>query len=268
MKQFLSNIWVWAVKHKFHFFILSCVIVMAFIIVRQQVMFVQLEINHKADKQEIINIINSTSTDIKNQVGSTTEELDNKITTVSNTTNSRIDILDNTVSVEDKRRELVSKIRQAIQDSTKKNIGIRDLNRIANAVIDYSYQYNLSIAQVLAQISQESNFETEAVSPAGAMGLMQIMPNTLKYIQYEMSDAPPKLNAFNIYHNIKAGCFYMSEQLEEFGSYEYALKAYNWGPDRVHKYKAGEIKVMPDETQKYIPSIMEKIKFFQEYGLE
>lgn len=183
-------------------------------------------------------------------------------------THARIDTVDDSLNIEDKRKVLVDKIRTAILQEKHGPIGVRDLNRIANAVIDYSYEYNLSIAQVLAQMQTESNFNPYAVSSAGAKGLLQIMPHTLKYIQYEMEDGPRNLNAFNIYHNIKAGCFYITQQIEDFGSYEYALMAYNWGPDNLRKYLAGERSSMPVETQNYVPTILNRIEVFKGYGLE
>jgi len=163
---------------------------------------------------------------------------------------------------------LITKIRDAINENTGRTIGVRDLNRIANAVIDYSYEFDLTIPQVLAQMKVESDFNPNAVSPANAKGLMQILPTTLVFIQHEMPDSPVKLNTWNVYHNIRAGCFYMSEQIERFGTYEEALRAYNWGPDNLARFNAGEIKNEPEETLKYVPRVKQYIEIFNKYGLE
>jgi len=181
--------------------------------------------------------------------------------------NSRIDILDSAIKPDEKRKMLVVKIRNAITDNTKTKLTIRKLNNIANATIDYSYQYNLSIAKVLAQMKTESNFNPEAISKAGAQGLMQIMPKTLIYEQLKEGK---RLDPWNIYHNIKAGCSYMSEQVTDFTNYNHALQSYNWGPNNIRKYLAGEYTDddMPAETKKYPISINKWTKVFEKYGLE
>jgi hypothetical protein len=183
-------------------------------------------------------------------------------------TNARIDTIDSTIKPDKKRRMLITKIRDAINENTSRTVGVRDLNRIANAVIDYSYEFDLTIPQVLAQIRTESNFDVRAVSPANAKGLMQILPTTLTLIQYEMPNAPAKLNTWNIHHNIRAGCFYMSEQIERFGTYEEALRAYNWGPDNLARFNAGVRKDEPKETLEYVPQVKHYIEIFNKYGLE
>lgn len=210
--------------------------------------------NRQIDKQFILDAIktqgtNFTETNLKSKM-----EL-----------NSRLDIIDSAIKPDAKRRMLVKKIRNAITENTNTKLTIRELNNIAIAVIDYSYQYNLSIVKILAQIRQESNFNIKAVSRAGARGLMQIMPKTLEYIELKIGK---KLNPFNIYDNIRAGCYYMAEQLHSFESYELALQAYNWGPDNLKKFKTGDYSSMPKETEDYVPLINKRIEMFSKYGLE
>lgn len=182
--------------------------------------------------------------------------------------NSRVGIVLNSTNVKDKRKHLIKSIRGAISDNITHTIPIRDLNRISNAVIDYSYQYNLKIPNVLAQIKVESDFKYKAVSSAGAQGLMQIMPRTLEYISYDMHDRTDKLNTWNVYHNIKAGCFYMAQQIEEFANYDDALRAYNWGPRNLKRFIAGERKTMPEETINYVIRNAKYTDVFTQYGLE
>lgn len=179
--------------------------------------------------------------------------------------NSRIDIIDSGIAPEHKRRELVELVRKAIKENTTTKLSIRELNKIATAVIDYAYEYDLSIVKILAQIRQESNFKIKAKSRAGAKGLMQIMPHTMKYIEKNENKS---LNAWNIHNNIRAGCSYMSEQLNNFGNYDDALRAYNWGPDNLRKYIVGERKTMPDETKLYTVYINKWIETFSKYGIE
>ena len=270
----LKRLFGWIKQRTFHFITSIILILGAIIILGQQVLIASLE--NKIN--ESVNNINAQSIEYHNNIIANVNsfkkasdyansQLLQELEIVKETLNARVDMIDNTIRVDEKRREQIVKIRDAITENTSEIIGVRDLNRMANAIIDYSYQYNFTIPQILAQIKVESNFKQRAESKAGALGLMQIMPDTMKYIQYTMSDAPPKLNTYNIYHNIKAGCFYLSEQLEEFGTYTLALQAYNWGPRSLRKHNAGEIANMPEETKQYTVRIDKYIKVFETYGL-
>jgi soluble lytic murein transglycosylase-like protein len=99
---------------------------------------------------------------------------------------------------------------------------------------------------VRALIQAESAFNADAVSPKGAMGLMQLMPGTA-------ADHGVR-NAFNPAENIAAGVKYLKHLLDRFdGRVELALAAYNAGPGAVNKYGG---KVPPyKETQNYVARI-------------
>lgn len=93
-------------------------------------------------------------------------------------------------------------------------------------------------------IRYESNFNPEAVSPVGAGGLMQLMPETAQALG--VSDV------FNPDQNVAGGTHYISIQLENFHSVPLALAAYNAGPQAVMKY--GGIPPY-SETQYYVNAI-------------
>ena len=93
-------------------------------------------------------------------------------------------------------------------------------------------------------IRHESNFNPTAVSPVGAQGLMQLMPDTASSLG--ISDA------FDVEQNIAAGTRYVASQLERFNSVPLALAAYNAGPGAVLEYGG----VPPyAETQYYVDTI-------------
>jgi hypothetical protein len=95
-------------------------------------------------------------------------------------------------------------------------------------------------------IRQESGFNPGAVSPKGAMGLMQLMPETAA--RMGVSDA------FDIEQNIAAGIKYLDRCLNQFNqNVGLALAAYNAGPDNVVKYQG--CPPFP-ETRQYVTGIL------------
>ena len=94
-------------------------------------------------------------------------------------------------------------------------------------------------------MKQELGGDPDAVSPAGAVGLMQLMPGTAKELGVANSRDPGE--------NIRGGARYLRQQLDTFGGdVTKALAAYNAGPGAVQKYGG----VPPyAETQQYVRSI-------------
>jgi soluble lytic murein transglycosylase len=140
---------------------------------------------------------------------------------------------------------------------------------IANEIYEMSMKFtNLNIDLICATITQESGktWNPQVVSPAGALGLMQVMPATGMYVaQYESitwTSAEDVL--FNPIYNIRIGSRYLSSLIDFFDDTEAALAAYNGGERRaslwMKKDKANGI--LWDETQNYYPSVL---KFAEEY---
>jgi len=112
-------------------------------------------------------------------------------------------------------------------------------------VLEASNRYGVDSALIKAVIHAESAFNKHATSSKGAMGLMQLMPETAK--RYGVTDA------FNAEQNINGGVQYLSYLLKLFNKdIRLASAAYNAGENAVLKYNG--IPPFP-ETQKYVAKV-------------
>lgn len=111
----------------------------------------------------------------------------------------------------------------------------REVETIAYAVYLASLKYNLSPEMILAVIATESAFDSQAISPKGAVGLMQIMPSTGQYLAaglgFGLESSTERLT--DPWLNIDCGAYYLKDLMRRFGSVETALVAYNYGPTEI-----------------------------------
>ena len=121
--------------------------------------------------------------------------------------------------------------------------GCEELDAIFDAA---GQKFNLSPDLLKAVAKVESTFRPHLVSKSGAMGIMQLMPGTAKYLGVE--------DAFDPEQNIFGGAQYLREQLDRFeGDIKLALAAYNAGWPAVKKH--GGIPPFR-ETQAYVPKVL------------
>jgi soluble lytic murein transglycosylase len=107
-----------------------------------------------------------------------------------------------------------------------------------DSVYKYSAKYNLDPYLVFSLIKVESKFNSFATSHKGAMGLMQITPQTGEYIAELLNEKNYKNeNLYNPDTNIRYGCFYLSKLYNDFeGNLDWVLAAYNGGEGNVRKW--------------------------------
>jgi soluble lytic murein transglycosylase-like protein len=118
-----------------------------------------------------------------------------------------------------------------------------EVEKLAQTVVVEARRYHFDPALVLAVIHVESRFDTYAVSPKDALGLMQLLPSTgeeLAPIVGVEWHGPQTL--FDPVANVRLGVAYLRQLTDRYnGSVRTALVAYNWGPGRIDQFvRAGD----------------------------
>ena len=120
---------------------------------------------------------------------------------------------------------------------------------------DASRRFDVPETWIREVMRQESGGRSNATSPVGAMGLMQVMPGTYRELQarYNLGSDP-----YHPYDSIQAGAAYLREMYELYGSPAF-LAAYNAGPRRLEDYLWGG-RGLPNETRNYVARIGPRIE--------
>lgn len=136
----------------------------------------------------------------------------------------------------------------------------------------YAEANGLEKSLVAALIYQESRYRTDAVSSSGARGLMQLMPDTAKWVaaRLDLDYSQEKLKEPE--YNIRLGTYYLGYLLDKYdGATELALAAYNAGPGNVDSWlkndkysKDGKLTNIPfTETKNYVGNVLKMQKVYQ-----
>ena len=142
-------------------------------------------------------------------------------------------------------------------------------------VMKYAEQYHVDSNLTAAVIKSESKFKHEARSHRGAVGLMQLMPDTAQWIARQLGDANYSLEGLHEPdRNIRYGTWYLSDLEKEFhGNDVLALAAYNAGRGNVHEWMKTnnwpedfkDIDAIPyKETRDYVRQVISDQKKYRE----
>jgi soluble lytic murein transglycosylase len=123
-------------------------------------------------------------------------------------------------------------------------------------VLGHARNYHLDPALLAAVIYQESKFHPDARSDRGAVGLMQLLPETAEGIaertggsQFRVSDLyDPEIN-------VRYGAWYLRHLLDKYGSERLALAAYNAGQANVDRWRARGLPIQFDETRTFVDHV-------------
>ena len=153
-----------------------------------------------------------------------------------------------------------------------------------STVENYSSRWKVDKFLTVSVIKIESNFSEEAHSQSGAIGLMQLMPETAAWIAYQLGEAPEEAtedikNLRDPETNIRYGTWYLAELKYEFkGNDVLTLAAYNAGRGNVHKWMEqnnwsedfSDVEKIPyAETRDYVKRVLHcREKYSELYGTE
>ena len=156
---------------------------------------------------------------------------------------------DRLTAARDNLTRLQRQARSAPSTGTSGGVLSQAPKSIQTLIRRYAGQYKVDPNLVAAVMKQESGFKRTAKSPAGAMGLMQLMPGTARSLGVR--------DPYDAAQNIKGGVKYLAELIKTFrGDLTKVIAAYNAGPNAVRK--AGGIP-NNKETRAYVPAVMRNL---------
>lgn len=146
-------------------------------------------------------------------------------------------------------------------------VGLRVLYPVAYIpqLVALAEEQALDPGLVAAVIRCESRFRVHAVSPSGAIGLMQLMPETGAWIAQQLGISDFEVE--RLYEpdlNLRCGTWYLRYLLDRFGNEKDALAAYNAGPSNAERWVTGSGTVFP-ETRAYVERVSRSVAVYRLY---
>ena len=154
-----------------------------------------------------------------------------------------------------------------LSDAARRHFAIR---KVAPAVYAAAADFAVPPAMILSVIRAESDFDADAVSAAGAVGYMQLLPETFDYLAPACPGLSQGAAVTDPFANIRCGAYYLSKLYQTFGDWQTTLAAYNAGEGRVRAWlcdttlaENGRLRVIPfKETERYVAKVF---RFYNRY---
>ena len=122
----------------------------------------------------------------------------------------------------------------------------------------HARNYRLDPALLAAVIYQESKFRSAATSKSGAIGLMQLLPDTAKGIAVHTGGSRFRVNdLYDPEINVRYGAWYLRHLLDKYGDERTALAAYNAGQENVDRWRSEGRGIVFGETRHYVARVEE-----------
>ncbi len=140
--------------------------------------------------------------------------------------------------------------------------------RYETIVRAHARNYSLDPALLAAVIYQESKFNASAVSSSGAIGLMQLLPDTARGIALRTGGTRFRVeDLYNPDINVRYGCWYLRHLLRKYGDEGTALAAYNAGQSNVDRWLREHTGIRFAETRHYVKRVEQlKAVYRRSYG--
>jgi peptidoglycan lytic transglycosylase len=137
--------------------------------------------------------------------------------------------------------------------------------RYEQIVRGHAQNYDLDPALLAALIYQESKFKANARSSSGAIGLMQLLPDTAKGIALHTGGTQFRVDdLYDPEINVRYGAWYLRHLLQKYGDERTALAAYNAGQDNVDRWRREGVGIQFSETRAYVKRVEDLKKIYRD----
>jgi soluble lytic murein transglycosylase len=142
--------------------------------------------------------------------------------------------------------------------------------RYEQIVRGHARNYDLDPALLAAVIYQESKFKANARSSSGAIGLMQLLPDTAKGIALHTGGTQFRVaDLYDPEINVRYGAWYLRHLLQKYGDERTALAAYNAGQENVDSWQRAGVGIQFAETRAYVDRVEDLKQIYRDaYGKE
>ena len=140
--------------------------------------------------------------------------------------------------------------------------------RYEQVVRGHAHNYDLDPALLAAVIYQESKFKANARSKSGAIGLMQLLPDTARGIAVHTGGTRFVVaDLYNPEINVRYGAWYLHHLMQKYGDERTALAAYNAGQDNVDRWRRDGRGIQFPETRAYVDRVEDLKEIYRDaYG--